>query len=470
MTAPVVALLGRPNVGKSTLFNQLTRSRDALVADEPGLTRDRRYGIARVGERQVVLVDTGGIVDEAEGMEDAIVRQSLLALEEAALALFVVDARSGLTAADAPVVDALRARNRPTLIVVNKSEGLDAATAAAEFYALGFAGPVCVAAAHRQGLEKLRGAILEHLPPTLQETPDVAPEGSAEDAIRVAIVGRPNAGKSTLFNRLLREERAIASDVPGTTRDSIEVPLEWEGRHYRLIDTAGLRRRGRIHERVEKFSAIKTLQAVESAHVVITLLDARAEVAAQDARILAEVAAAGKALVLGLNKWDGLSAEARGRFESEVERKLSFCQYAAVQRMSGLHGSGLGELMAKVARAAEVAFVDLPTPALTRVLEELVRRHAPPSQGGRRPKLRYAHQGGKNPPRIVIHGSGTARVADNYQRYLNNGFREAFDLWGTPIELEFRASDNPYKDKPNPLSERQYRKRQRIIRHDRRKR
>ena len=231
-----------------------------------------------------------------------------------------------------------------------------------------------------------------------------------------------------------------------------------------------LRRRGRIHERVEKFSAIKTLQAVESAHVVITLLDARAEVAAQDARILAEVAAAGKALVLGLNKWDGLSAEARGRFESEVERKLSFCQYAAVQRMSGLHGSGLGELMAKVARAAEVAFVDLPTPALTRVLEELVRRHAPPSQGGRRPKLRYAHQGGKNPPRIVIHGSGTARVADNYQRYLNNGFREAFDLWGTPIELEFRASDNPYKDKPNPLSERQYRKRQRIIRHDRRKR
>lgn len=470
MTAPVVALLGRPNVGKSTLFNQLTRSRDALVADEPGLTRDRRYGIARVGERQVVLVDTGGIVDEAEGMEDAIVRQSLLALEEAALALFVVDARSGLTAADAPVVDALRARNRPTLIVVNKSEGLDAATAAAEFYALGFAGPVCVAAAHRQGLEKLRGAILEHLPPALQETPDVAPEGSAEDAIRVAIVGRPNAGKSTLFNRLLREERAIASDVPGTTRDSIEVPLEWEGRHYRLIDTAGLRRRGRIHERVEKFSAIKTLQAVESAHVVITLLDARAEVAAQDARILAEVAAAGKALVLGLNKWDGLSAEARGRFESEVERKLSFCQYAAVQRMSGLHGSGLGELMAKVARAAEVAFVDLPTPALTRVLEELVRRHAPPSQGGRRPKLRYAHQGGKNPPRIVIHGSGTARVADNYQRYLNNGFREAFDLWGTPIELEFRASDNPYKDKPNPLSERQYRKRQRIIRHDRRKR
>ena len=250
MTAPVVALLGRPNVGKSTLFNQLTRSRDALVADEPGLTRDRRYGIARVGERQVVLVDTGGIVDEAEGMEDAIVRQSLLALEEAALALFVVDARSGLTAADAPVVDALRARNRPTLIVVNKSEGLDAATAAAEFYALGFAGPVCVAAAHRQGLEKLRGAILERLPPALQESPDVAPEGSAEDAIRVAIVGRPNAGKSTLFNRLLREERAIASDVPGTTRDSIEVPLEWEGRHYRLIDTAGLRRRGRIHERV----------------------------------------------------------------------------------------------------------------------------------------------------------------------------------------------------------------------------
>ena len=469
MTAPLVALVGRPNVGKSTLFNQLTRSRDALVADEPGLTRDRRYGFAPFGGRQVVLVDTGGIVPEAENLEKEIVRQSLHAIDEAALVLLVVDARAGLTLEDQHVVDALRQKARPVLLVVNKAEGLDLATAAGDFFALGFHGPVCTAAVHKQGLDRLRDAILDLLPPA-EGNLDEAPEGTAEDAIRIALVGRPNAGKSTLFNRLLKEERAIASDIPGTTRDSIEVPLEWEGRHYRLIDTAGLRRRGKVQEMVEKFSAIKTLQAIESAHVVVMLMDAHAEVSAQDARILTEVAAAGKALVLGLNKWDGLSPEQRGAFESEVERKLAFTEYAAVQRMSGLHGSGLGELMEKVHRAARVAFIDLSTPALTDTLEALVRKHAPPLVGGRRPKLRYAHQGGKNPPRIVIHGNQTERLPDSYKRYLVNGFREAFALWGTPLELNFKTSDNPYKDRKNTLSERQYKRRQRMIKHDRSKR
>lgn len=470
MAAPIVALVGRPNVGKSTLFNQITRSRDALVADEPGLTRDRRYGLARIQGRSVVLVDTGGIVEQAEQpIDSAIVRQSLLAIEEASLVLFLVDARSGLTAADEHVVAELRSRGRRVLLVVNKSEGLDMATAAGDFFALGFEGPVCIAAVHKQGLGALANRIVELLPEA-DSSEDQAPEGSEQDAIRIALVGRPNAGKSTLFNRLLHEERSIASDMPGTTRDSVEVPLLWNDDFYRLIDTAGLRRRGKIHERIEKFSAIKTLQAIESSHVVVTLLDATAEVSQQDARILSEVAASGKALVLGLNKWDGLSTEARQRFESEVERKLAFCSYAAVQRMSGLHGSGLGELMEKVKRAARVAFIDLPTPALTDALEELTRRHAPPSVGGRRPKLRYAHQGGKNPPRIVIHGNQTDRIPDSYQRYLINGFRERFDLWGTPLAIDFRTGDNPYKDRKNVLSERQYKRRQRMIKHERSKR
>jgi len=469
MTAPLVALVGRPNVGKSTLFNQITRSRDALVADEPGLTRDRRYGLARVGDRPIVLVDTGGIVDNADAIEREIVRQSLHAIEEADLVLFVVDARAGVTTEDEFVVDELRARSCRVLLVVNKSEGLDLATAAGEFFAWGFAGPVCTAAVHKQGLGPLSEQIVQMLPPA-EPVSEEAPDGSEHDAIRIALVGRPNAGKSTLFNRLLREDRAIASDMPGTTRDSIEVPLVWDGDHYRLIDTAGLRRRGKIQDRVEKFSAIKTLQAIESAHVVVTLLDAQSEVSQQDARILSEVASAGKALVLGLNKWDGLGNDARQRFETEVERKLGFCSYAAVQRMSGLHGSGLGDLMAKVKRAALVAFVDLPTPALTDALEQMVRKHSPPMVSGRRPKLRYAHQGGKNPPRIVIHGNQTGKVPDSYERYLINGFRERFNLWGTPLEINFKTGDNPYKDKKNVLSERQYKRRQRMIKHDRKKR
>lgn len=469
MTAPLVALVGRPNVGKSTLFNQLTRSRDALVADEPGLTRDRRYGLARVGERPIVLVDTGGIVAEADAIEREIVRQSLHAIEEADLVLLVVDARSGATAEDQFVVDELRSRSCRVLLVVNKSEGLDLATAAGDFFSWGFAGPVCTAAVHKQGLSGLAEQVEQMLPPA-DPVAEEAPDGSEEDAIRIALVGRPNAGKSTLFNRLLKEDRAIASDLPGTTRDSIEVPLVWNGDHYRLIDTAGLRRRGRIQDRVEKFSAIKTLQAIESAHVVVTLLDAQSEVSQQDARILSEVASAGKALVLGLNKWDGLGADARARFETEVERKLGFCSYAAVQRMSGLHGSGLGDLMSKVKRAAIVAFVDLPTPALTDALEDMVRKHSPPTVSGRRPKLRYAHQGGKNPPRIIIHGNQTDKIPDSYERYLINSFRERFDLWGTPLEINFRTGDNPYKDKKNVLSERQYKRRQRMIKHDRSKR
>ena len=450
--------MGRPNVGKSTLFNQLTRTRDALVADQPGLTRDRQFGLATIGEGQAVVIDTGGIIAQASGLDAKVSAQSELAIREADLILFLVDARAGRLPDDEAIAQSLRPHAGRTLLVSNKCEGLEAGLAGSEFYALGLGDPLIVAAAHGQGIGTLREAIAGRItaPPPVPRDPD---------RIAVALVGRPNAGKSTLLNRLVGEERVIASEVAGTTRDAVEVPFERDGKRYTLIDTAGLRRKSKVHDKLEKFSIVKTLQAVEACNVVVALIDGQEGIGAQDARILGLVAESGRAIVIALNKWDGLAAEARTQLKSELDRKLPFLDYATVVPISALHGSGLGPLLKAVNRAERAAFADLPTPELSTVLERSVAAHPPPAVAGRRIKLRYAHQGGRNPPTIIIHGNQTEKLSHNYRRYLVNAFREAFKLDGTPLQLVFRTSDNPYKDRKNPLNERQLRKRSRMIRH-----
>lgn len=459
-TAPVIALVGRPNVGKSTLFNQLTRSRDALVADQPGLTRDRQYGFAKLGDGHCVVVDTGGIIEAAQGLDAAVLAQSRQAIIDADLILFMVDARAGLVAADSNIAQSLREHAAKTQLVVNKCEGLDISVCAAEFYPLGLGDPLPVAAAHGQGMGNLRDLLMARVELVATEPP--RPE---HDRIAVALVGRPNAGKSTLLNRLVGEERVIASDVAGTTRDSVEVAFERDGKRYTLIDTAGLRRKSKVSEKLEKFSIIKTLQSIEACNVVVALLDGQDGIGAQDARILGLVADSGRAIVIALNKWDGLDSEARKRLRSEIDRKFPFLDYATVVPISALHGSGLRPLLSAVQGAHKAAVADLPTPALSKVLESAVAAHSPPSVGGRRVKLRYAHQGGRNPPTIVIHGNQTDKVTKNYQRYLINAFREAFKLHGTPLQLEFRTGENPYKDRKNVLNVRQLKKRERMIKH-----
>ncbi len=459
-TAPVVALVGRPNVGKSTLFNQLTRSRDALVADQAGLTRDRQYGFADIADGHCIVVDTGGIMDGAQGLDADVVAQSRLAIEEADLILFLVDARAGVLAEDASIARLLRPHAARTRLVMNKCEGLDRAVVAADFFALGLGEACGIAATHGQGIASLREQIAAGV------TVAPAPKPRREHGrVAVALVGRPNAGKSTLLNRLVGETRVIASDVAGTTRDSVEVEFDYEDKPYTLIDTAGLRRKSKVSELVEKFSIIKTLQAVDACNVVVALIDGQEGIGSQDARILGMVAESGRAIVLAINKWDGLSVEARKLIRSEIERKLPFLDYATVVTISALHGSGFRQLMQAVNQAHIAAFRDLPTPALTDALERAVQAHAPAAVAGRRIKLRYAHQGGRNPPTIVIHGNQTEKLSHNYQRYLMNAFREAFKLHGTPILLLFKTGDNPYKDQKNKLSASQVRKRGRMIKH-----
>ena len=459
---PVIALVGRPNVGKSTLFNRLTRSRDALVADQPGLTRDRQYGIGRVGDRPYVVVDTGGISGDAEGVEMLMDRQVRLAIEEADHILYLVDGREGLAGADEQIAEELRRTGKPVTVVVNKSESLDRDIAAAEFHALGLGDPVPISAAHGRGVKPLMNAVLATLPPA-EEPPE------EEKGIQIAVVGRPNVGKSTLINRLLGEERLVAYDKPGTTRDSIQVPFEHQGRRYTLIDTAGVRRRARISEAIEKFSIIKTLQAMEQANVVLLVLDAHDGITEQDASLAGHVLDSGRALVVVINKWDGLEKDERERIKSELERKLPFLSFAEVKFVSALHGTGVGHLMEAVDAAYEAATRDLKTAELTRVLEEAVMEHQPPLVRGRRIKLRYAHQGGRNPPLIVIHGNQTESVPAAYQRYLANRFRQAFHLWGTPVRIEFRTTKNPYKGRRNKLNVRQQQKRRRLMKHAKRK-
>jgi GTP-binding protein len=455
---PVVAIVGRPNVGKSTLFNALTRTRDALVADMPGVTRDRQYGISRVGPRDCVLVDTGGLVTDAEGIDYLTARQVLQAIDESQVVLFVVSARDGLTAEDEQIAARLRKTSRDIVLIANKVDGLDADTALAEFASLGLGDALPVASAHRRGLDALMKAVVARLP----EPGEAEPETDDADVLRLAIIGRPNVGKSTLVNRLLGEERVLAYDQPGTTRDTISVRLERDGQAYELIDTAGVRRRARITEAVERFSTIKALQAIERAHVVVLLLDAREGLTDQDTTLLGHVVEQGRALVIALNKWDGLDPDHRRQVREGLERKLRYVDWARRITLSALHGSGIQELMDAVQEAWRSARRDLGTPELTRVLQDAFTAHQPPMKQGRVAKLRYAHSGGKMPPRIVIHGNRTDTVPEAYRRYLANRFIQHFKLTGTPVFLEFRDSDNPYRDRKNVLTKRQLEKRKRL--------
>jgi GTP-binding protein len=456
---PVIALVGRPNVGKSTLFNALTRTRDALVADLPGLTRDRKYGYANVGARRCVVVDTGGLVETAAGVERLMAEQTFKAVAEADRVLFLVDARAGCTPEDLHVAGILRRSGRPVLVVANKAEGLDPDIAGADFHQLGFGAPVAIAAAHCEGLSTLMELALDGLP-----VPEAPAESAERDGIRVAVVGRPNVGKSTLINRLLGEERLLTFDEPGTTRDAVYVLFERDGERYTLIDTAGVRRRARVSEAVEKFSIVKTLQAIEDAHVVVGVLDAHESVAEQDASLLGLVAERGRALVVAVNKWDGIAPDQREAIRDGLGLRLPFLSFAPVLFISARHGTAVGDLLAAVRSAYDAAMRELPTKELTRALEQAIVAHQPPLVRGRRIKLRYAHQGGRNPPVVVIHGNQTQHVPAAYRRYLENQFRETFRLRGTPMRIEFRTDDNPFAGRRNELTPRQVRKRRRLIR------
>ena len=459
---PLVALVGRPNVGKSTLFNALTRSRDALVHDEPGVTRDRNYGVCRLEpDRPFLLVDTGGIAGEEEGLAGATARQARGAAGEADLVLFVVDGREDASALDDEILSWLRKLARPTLLVINKIDGTNEDAVRAEFARYGFADVLAVSAAHRQGLDDLHLEILERIPE----------EGSTEELdndpsrLRVAFVGRPNVGKSTLVNRLLGEERMIASEVPGTTRDSIAADLERDGKLYRLIDTAGIRRKGKVEEAVEKFSVVKTLQAIERCQVAVLMLDATEGVTDQDASVLGAVLDAGRALVIAVNKWDGLTTYQREQAEALLSRKLSFVPWAEAVRISAKHGSGLRELFRAVHRAHASAIRTFSTSEVNKALEIAYETNPPPSIRGHVSKLRYVHPGGENPPTFVVHGTRLKDLPDSYKRYLENFFRKRFKLVGTPVRMLFREGANPYEGKKNELTERQVARKRRLIRH-----
>ena len=459
---PLVALVGRPNVGKSTLFNALTRTRDALVHDEPGVTRDRNYGVCRLVEgRPFVLVDTGGIAGEDEGLAGATARQSRAAAEEADLILFIVDGREGASALDDDILRWLRKLSKPTLLIVNKADGIDLQSALSEFARYGLGDALPTSSAHRTGIDEVLARVMERLPQEgSTETLDTDPT-----RVRIAFVGRPNVGKSTLVNRILGEERMIASEVPGTTRDSIAVDLEREGRKYRLVDTAGLRRRAKVEEAVEKFSVFKTLQAIEQCQVAVLMLDASEGVTDQDATVLGAVLDAGKALVIAINKWDGRTDYERQQAETLVARKLSFVEWAENVRISALHGSGLRELFRAIHRAHASATRVFSTADVTRAIEAAYEANPPPVVRGHVAKLKFAHPGGESPPTIIIHGTRLKNLSATYQRYLENFFRKRFKLVGTPIRFVFKEGDNPYQDKKNVLSERQVAKKRRLIRH-----
>jgi GTP-binding protein len=440
---PVIALIGRPNVGKSTLFNRLTRSRDALVADLPGLTRDRHYGEGRVGERPFLVIDTGGFEPVAkEGIMHEMAKQTKQAVAEADIVIFLVDGRQGLTPHDKTITDFLRKSGRSVMLVVNKAEGMRYSTVAADFYELGLGDPYVISAAHGDGVTDLVVEALDiafsQRPPEPEEPEDIV------KGIKIAIVGRPNVGKSTLVNTLLGEDRVIAFDMPGTTRDSIEIPFERDGKHYALIDTAGIRRRGKVFEAIEKFSVVKTLQSVSEANVVLLLLDAQQDISEQDAHIAGFILESGRALVVGVNKWDGLQSDRRDEIKNDIERKLNFLTFAKFHFISALKSTGIGPLMKSIDAAYAAAMVNLSTPKLTRALIEAVEHQQPKRKGSIRPKMRYAHQGGQNPPIIVIHGNSLDAIGDVYKRYLEKHFRETFSLVGTPLRIEMRSGKNPF--------------------------
>ncbi|MGO9804078.1 MAG: ribosome biogenesis GTPase Der [Steroidobacteraceae bacterium] len=434
---PVIALVGRPNVGKSTLFNVLTGTRDAIVADVPGLTRDRQYGFGRVGPLPYIVIDTGGLIENPIGVEAQMRAQTERAVAEADRLVFLADARAGLSTQDLFVARELRRARKPVTLALNKAEGLDPDLVAADFHTLGLGEPHAISASHGQGCESLMEQVLAGFEPQPQAA-------ESDGAIRIAIIGRPNVGKSTLVNRLLGEERVIADEQPGTTRDSIFVPFTRDGREFLLIDTAGVRRRARVEDQVERASVAKTLQAIAEAHVVILVLDAHDTVAEQDASVLGLALERGRALIIAVNKWDGIAAEQREDIRRQLSLKLDFVPFAPLLFISARHGTGVGELMAAAVHAYEGAMRALPTKQLTRTLEHALSMHQPPLVRGRRIKLRYAHQGGRNPPRIVIHGNQTAAVPDAYTRYLANLFRKTYDLFATPVAIEYRTDANPY--------------------------
>jgi GTPase len=437
---PIVALVGRPNVGKSTLFNVLTGTRDAIVADVPGLTRDRQYGFGRRGPLPFVVIDTGGLIENPKGIEAQMRAQTERAVAEADRLILLVDGRAGLTPQDDFVAREIRKSGKPTTLAVNKSEGLDPDVAAADFHALGLGEPVGISASHGQGCEELMAQALAGLEPRSEgEATDPAAEG-----VRIAIIGRPNVGKSTLVNRLIGEERVIASEQPGTTRDSILVPFERDGRQFQLIDTAGMRRRARVEDAIERASVAKTLQAIDEAHVVILVVDAHDTVTEQDASVLGVALQRGRALIIAINKWDGIPPEQREEIHRQLSLRLDFVPFAPLHFISARHGTGVGELMQSAVRAYEAAMREMPTRELTRTLEHALTVHQPPLVHGRRIKLRYAHQGGRNPPRIIIHGNQISSVPDAYTRYLVNTFRKTYDLFATPVVIEYRTDGNPY--------------------------
>ncbi len=456
---PVIALVGRPNVGKSTLFNRLTKSRDALVANYPGLTRDRQYGEGLLFGRRFMVVDTGGIGGDERGVDAAAAAQSRLAIEEADAVFFVVDARAGLTAGDHAIAVHLRQLGRPVFLVVNKIDGVDPDAALADFYSLGFADLFPTTATHGRGVKQL----MEHLFATFPADADSAVPQTAGDSIRIAVVGRPNVGKSTLVNRLLGEERVVVFDEPGTTRDSIYIDYERNGQRYTLIDTAGVRRRKNVKSTVEKFSIVKTLRAVDDTNVVVLLIDAHEGLVDQDMHLLGHALDAGRAMVVAVNKWDGVAPQQREWIKTELQRRLRFAEFADIHFISALHGTGVGNLYKSVQQAYRAATDTLSTNRLTRVLQDAVTEHAPPMVHGRRIKLRYAHAGGRNPPVIVIHGNQTDAVPEHYVRYLEKTFRRALNLHGTPLRIQLRSGENPYADRKNKLSSGQPGKRRRPV-------
>ncbi|EEX91562.1 GTP-binding protein Der [Vibrio orientalis CIP 102891 = ATCC 33934] len=485
---PVVALVGRPNVGKSTLFNRLTRTRDALVADFPGLTRDRKYGQAKLGEHEFIVIDTGGIDGTEEGVETKMAEQSLAAIDEADVVLFMVDGRAGLTPSDIAISNHLRKIEKPSMLVVNKVDGIDADAASADFWQLGVENMYQIAAAHGRGVgalidralnpfaekmaEEAKGEIedLTEFEDLDEEKLDYTEEEAEEEfkrlqdqPIKLAIIGRPNVGKSTLTNRILGEERVVVYDMPGTTRDSIYIPMERDGREYVLIDTAGVRRRKRINETVEKFSVVKTLKAVEDANVVLLVIDARENISDQDLSLLGFALNAGRSIVLAVNKWDGLDTDVKEHVKKELDRRLGFVDFARIHFISALHGTGVGHLFESVQEAYKSATTRVGTSVLTRIMKMATDDHQPPLVRGRRVKLKYAHAGGYNPPIVVIHGNQVNELPDSYKRYLMNYYRKSLEIMGTPIRIQFQSSDNPFEGKTNKMTMSQERKRKRLM-------
>jgi GTP-binding protein len=479
---PVIALVGRPNVGKSTLFNRLTRTRDALVADFPGLTRDRKYGQAKIDEQEFIVIDTGGITGDEEGVDALMAGQSLQAIEEADAVLFLVDARAGMTVADEAIAEHLRKQEKKVFVVANKTDGIDADSVCGEFYALGLGEVHQIAAAHGKGVRQMIDTALDGFfdeQPEQQASDEFDAEleyaEEDEDAlleeqerlqnlpIKLALIGRPNVGKSTLTNRILGEERVLVYDMPGTTRDSIYIPMTRDDREYIIIDTAGVRKRKKVNETVEKFSVIKTLKAIEDSNVVMLIIDAREGISDQDLSLLGYTLNAGRSLVIAVNKWDGMTEYDKERVKSELDRRLGFVDFAKIHFISALHGTGVGHLYESVEEAYDSSTKRVSTAMLTRIMGMAVDDHQPPMVQGRRVKLRYAHAGGYNPPLIVIHGNQVKKLADSYKRYLMNYFRRSLNIMGTPIRIEFREGSNPFEGRRNKLTPNQMHKRKRMM-------